>query len=333
MRSSLFRVALLCVAGFFQVPAAIAATASLSWDNDLFADRDRGYTNGLKLAALGKPAERDTQCRFCPARRLRDQLAGLPGIGGRDSRHALGFSLRQLMTTPENIEAERPDFDSIPYMGYLSARLGLWSWNRQRITGYSLIAGVVGPDSGAEASQELVHEITGSTQPKGWEYQLGADTVGGLEITHARRFLASGDAGERERDLNWFASVRAGTFITNVRFGLGWRTGVNLPVNFVPDYTGISSSVGLPGALEVPGRGWMLFAGIQAEWISRFYLEEHSGRYTYDYAPLVGHFGGGVGWHQAGFQVKFSLRTSTSQTRTHDDRLLSFGNIALIWRM
>ncbi len=327
-----FRVLLLCLVGLALTPTSMAATANLSWDNDLFTARDRGYTNGLKFALLGTSAERDEQCRFCLARKARDHLSLLPGIGAGNSQHALGFSLRQLMTTPENIEAADPDFDSTPYVGYLNARAGLWSWNRTRITGYSLMAGVVGPESRAAQSQELVHEITGSTQPRGWDHQLGTDAVGGLEVVHARKFFASGDSGERERDMSWFGAVRAGNFVTNARLGLAWRTGVNLPVNFVPDYSGISSSVGLPGALEVPGSGWTLFAGMQAEWMPRFYLEEESGPYNYDQRSLVGHAGGGVGWHTPGFQVNLTLRASTAQTRTRD-RSLSFGNIAFTWRM
>jgi hypothetical protein len=325
------RFFLLALVGFFVAPASMAGTASLSWDNDLFADRDRGYTNGLKVAVLGRSAERHQQCRFCLARRVRDLGSALPGVGDADRQHALSFSLRQLMTTPENIEAERPDFaTSTPYMGYLNARAGLWSWNQGRITGYSVMVGIVGPESRAQDSQELVHDLTGSTQPRGWDYQLGTDVVGGVEIVHARRFFAAGASGEREHDLSWFGSARGGNFMTNVRFGLAWRTGVHLPVNFVPDYTGISSSVGLPGALDAAGRGWMLFAGIQAEWIPWFYLEEESGPYDYKQRSLVGHAGGGVGWHTPGFQVTLTLRASTAQTRIRD-RSLSFGNIALTW--
>lgn len=326
------RVLLLCLVGVFQTPVCPAVTANVSWDNDLFTARDRGYTNGLKVGVLGTSAERNKQCRFCLARKARDQFSGLPGVGGGDSQHALAFSLRHLMTTPENIEAREPDFDSTPYMGYLNVRAGLWSWNRARITGYSLMLGVVGPDSYAEESQELVHEITYSTQPRGWDYQLGTDLVGGLEVVHARKLFESGASGELERDMSWFGSARAGNFLTNARLGLAWRTGVHLPVNFVPDYSGISSSVGLPGALEAPGSGWTLFAGIQAEWMPRFYLEEESGPYNYEQRSLVGHAGGGVGWHTPGFQVNLTLRASTAQTRTRD-RSLSFGNIAFTWRM
>ena len=326
------RIVLLGLVALFQAPASMAGTASLSWDNDLFAARDQGYTNGLKVAVLTRSAERHQQCRFCLARKARDRLSVLPQVGGGDRQHALAFSLRQLMTTPENIEAERPDFDtSTPYMGYLNARAGLWSWNRHRITGYSLMIGIVGPESRAQESQNLVHEMTGSTQPRGWAYQLGTDVVGGVEVVHARRFFAAGDSGEREQDLSWFGSARAGNFMSNVRFGLAWRTGVHLPVNFVPDYTGISSSVGLPGALDVPGSGWTLFAGIQAEWIPWFYLEERAGPYNYDQRSLVGHAGGGVGWHTPGFQVTLTLRASSAQTRIRD-RSLSFGNVALTWR-
>ncbi|MGM0450651.1 MAG: lipid A deacylase LpxR family protein [Pseudomonadota bacterium] len=309
-----------------------ADTLSLSWDNDLLTGRDKGYTNGLRFSYLGEAAEKDTDCNLCLSRHTRDSLAVLPGIGASGDRHALAFSLRQLMITPQNIQARAPQYNDLPYAGYLSAEATLWSWDDTSITGYSITAGVVGPDSLAQQAQEWVHGVTGSTNPRGWEYQLGTDWVGGAQVQHAQRAFKTGDTDELQQDLNWLASAKAGSFVSNAQFGVGWRLGRNLPNNFISDYAGLSSSVGMPGLLNAPGPGWSLFAGILGEWIPYSYLDERSGRYRYDQKPLVGHLGIGASWHTQDLHLSVSLRTTTSQDATNKEPL-SFGTVSLVWRL
>src|SRR5690606_40834058 len=88
------------------------------------------------------------------ARILRDELRFLPGIGTADSKQAVSLSLRQFMVTPEDITVEGPQFDDIPYAGHLSLSGTLWSWNADTITGFGAHIGVIGPESGAERSEE-----------------------------------------------------------------------------------------------------------------------------------------------------------------------------------
>lgn len=310
----------------------MADTLAFSWDNDLLTGSDKGYTNGVRASYLTQPAERDPRCRFCMAAGARDRLAFLPGVGGAANQHALAFSVTQLMVTPENIEAEAPQFDDIPYTGYLSARAGLWSWTPDRITGYGVLVGVVGPESYAAESQRQVHRLTGSTNPNGWENQLGTDVIAGLGATHARRFHSSGDPEHLEQDLGWVAGLRASNFISDARLGLSWRAGTHLPTNFMPDYAGISSSIGLPGALPASDSGWSVFAGVMAQWIPYSYIDEQADRYRYDQKALVGHAGIGAGWHSPGFQATVTVRTTSSQNKTNKEPL-SFGTLSFTWHL
>lgn len=309
----------------------MADTLSLSWDNDLLTGEDKGYTNGLRFSYLHEADEADADCNLCLSRQASDRLAFLPGIGAPTNQHALAFSLRQLMITPQNIETDTPQYNDLPYVGYLSGEATLWSWNATGITGYTLSAGVVGPDSLAEETQKWVHGFTGSTNPNGWSYQLGTDWVGGGQIQHAHRIFRTGDVDEFQQDMNWLVSARASNFISNAQFGLRWRFGRNLPNNFLSDYAGLSSSVGMPGVLDAPGSGWSVFLGILGEWVPYSYLEERSGRYQYDQQPLVGHAGVGASWHTQTLHFSVSLRTTSSQDATNKDPL-SFGTVSLVWR-
>lgn len=315
----------------FSLPAA-AGSFGISWDNDLLTGSDKGYTNGVRASYLTTSAENDPHCRFCLAAKARGLLAPMPGIGDPGSQHALVLTISQLMITPQDLKAESPQFDDIPYTGYLAVRSGLWSWTPDRITGYGVLLGVVGPESHADESQQQVHRITGSTNPNGWGNQLGTDMIAGLGATHARRFYNSGDPAIREQDLGWVAGLRVSNFITDARLGLTWRVGTNLPTNFIPDYAGISSSIGLPGVLDVPGSGWSVFAGTMAQWIPYSYIDQEADNYQYDQKALVGHTGIGAGWHTPDFQVTVTLRTTSSPNTTSKEPL-SFGTLSFTWQL
>lgn len=316
------------------IPAIAEATSgavSISWDNDLLTGSDKGYTNGGRLSYLGPSAESDESCVVCLAENARGTLDWLPGIGHPGSSHALTFSLAQLMVTPEDIEATRPAYYDLPYVGYLSGSATLWSWNAKSLTGFGLAIGVVGPDSGAEATQKWVHKLTGSTNPGGWDNQLGTDMIGELHAFHARRLFRDDLASGLSQEMAWLTGGRLSNFISSGELGLSWRIGKNLPANFIPDYAGASSTIGLPGSLDSAGTGWSAFIGAGIEVIPYTYLEEQSGRYDYDQRPLIGLVGIGVGWHAPGVHLAITLRATTSQEETNK-QALSFGTVSAGWR-
>ncbi len=317
-----------CLAGV--APDAMAGTFNISWDNDLLTASDKGYTNGGRLSYLTDAAEVDDDCSVCLAAHARDGLDWLPGIGAAGDQHALAFSLRQLMFTPENIESSEPQYDDIPYAGYLDGSLTLWSWNDDWITGYGLIVGVVGPDSGARRTQEWVHKLTGSTEPQGWDNQIGQDAVGGLEAYHARRFFRTPAGEGLQNEVSWGAGVTASNFITNAQTGLVWRLGENLPQDFVPLTSGASSTLALPGSTDAPGMGWSVFAGVGGQWVPYSYMDHHADPYTYDQNPFIWQAGVGAGWHWNGFQATLILRGTSSPDKTNKDEL-TFGTLAATW--
>ncbi|MGQ7273128.1 lipid A deacylase LpxR family protein [Marinobacter sp. V034] len=310
-----------------------ADTLNLSWDNDLLAASDKGYTNGLRFSYLTEAASGGPdRCHLCLADHASEGLAWLPGIGDVGNHHGVAFSLSQLMFTPENIEATTPQYDDTPYAGYLSGVAMLWSWNDRSITGYGLIVGVVGPESGAENAQKWAHKLTGSDNPKGWDNQLGNDAIGGIQALHAERLLRATSADDFTSEITWGTGVRLSNFITNAELGVAWRIGTHLPHNFIPDYSGASSTIGLPGATDATAAGWSLFAGLGTEWVPYSYLDDRSGPYTFEQRPFVGYAGIGVGWHFPGFQAAFTLKASTSPDKTSKEAL-RFGTLSANWQL
>jgi hypothetical protein len=310
---------------FALIPGFAGASSgafSISWDNDLLVGSDKGYTNGGSLSYLSASAEINN-CDVCLARGARNAMDWLPVIGRTGNDHALTFSLSQLMVTPENLQESDPIYKDLPYVGYLSGSITLWSRSSESLTGYGIGLGVVGPNSGAEATQKWVHKLTGSTNPKGWDNQLGTDVIGELHAFHAQRLFRENIGSGIHQEMAWVTGGTLSNFVSSGELGMSWRIGTNLPANIIPDYSGASSAIGLPGSLDASGSGM--------EFIAYSYLEERSGRYDYDQRPVVGQGSVGVGWHSPGIQIAITLRATTSQNERNKDSL-SFGTVSAAYR-
>ena len=310
--------------------SAKADTFNISWDNDLLLGLDEGYTNGIRLSYLSAPASDSKSRSAAAARHTAEELAALPQIKSPGKDQALSLSLRQLMITPEDISREQPSFNDLPYAGYLSVSSTLWSWDTSIITGYGAHLGVVGPESGAEATQKWVHKLTGSEEPQGWDHQLGTDVVGGVQATHARKFWESGQNEELEQQLAWVSSAMLSSFRSHGRIGSVWRLGENLPINFIPDYAGTSSAIGMPSAINGAGHGWSIFLGLGLEYVAYSYLEDNAEPYQFEQSPLLLQAGLGATWQWQNLQTAFILRATTGEEQSNKDDF-SFGTISFTW--
>lgn len=309
---------------------AHADTFNISWDNDLLLGLDQGYTNGVRLAYLTSPSEDTKAVSANISRAAGGFFEALPGIDPGSQRQAVSFSLRQFMVTPADISLEEPSRNDLPYAGYLFLSSTIWSWDADTITGYGAHLGVVGPESGAEASQKWVHRLTGSEEPRGWDYQLGSDVVGGLQATHARKLWRSGNKGDLEYEVAWIGSGMVSSFRSHARVGGVWRTGQYLPGNFVPDYAGTSSTVGLPSALNGSGQGWSVFIGMGLEYVPYSYLEDNADPYQFEESLLLAQVGIGATWQWQNLLTALTVRATTGEEETNKDSF-SFGTLSFTW--
>jgi len=310
--------------------SAYADTFNFSWDNDLILGLDQGYTNGVRLSYLTS-SSRDQVATSSRLSRVAGQwLDAVPGIDTEDQDQAVSLSLRQLMVTPDDIAREQPSPGDLPYAGILLLSSTVWSWDANYITGYGAHIGMVGPKSGAEASQKWVHKVTGSVEPRGWDYQLGTDVVGGLQGTHAQKVWRSGSKGGMEQELAWVGSAMFSSFRSNTRIGGIWRTGKYLSMNFVPDYAGTASTVGLPAALNDAGTGWSVFIGVGLEYVPYSYLADNAGQYSFEESAMLAQIGIGATrqWHN--IQMALILRATKGEEHSNKDSF-SFGTLSFTW--
>ncbi len=317
---------------FLVVSPANADVLSLAWDNDLLTGEDRGYTNGVRFSYLTAAAEDREKSSSTLAQRGRDAMSFLPGIGLADDQHALTFSVRQLMITPADITTPELQPDDIPYAGHLSVSSTLWSWNADKITGFGAHLGVIGPESGAEATQKWVHKLTGSTKPRGWDNQLGTDVVGGIQAAHGRKVLHTGSPGAIEQQVSVVGSALLSSFRTTAKTGLIWRLGRQLPVNFVPDYAGTSSAISMPGSFSESATSWSVFVGLGVEYVAYSYFEDNAGPFQFEESPLLGQIGIGGSWQWNQTQIALTLRATTGEEESSKDNF-SFGTLSFSWAL
>jgi hypothetical protein len=316
--------------GLLLSPLTQADILGFSWDNDLFVGQDKNYTNGVRLSWVD---EGQSDCESadgltCGTVRLLDPL---PGVSAADEQHAFTVSLEQIMITPSDIKRETPDYSDLPYVGYADLELGLFSWNADSLYGYGLRMGVVGPDSGAEESQKIVHRITGSNEPEGWDNQLGPDLIGGVYFFNAHRLIRHTSDHGYQTELGTAWGIDANNFNGNAQAGGFIRFGRNLPGNFIPDYAGIGSAGSLVGLFDNPGFGWEVFFGLAGQYVGYSYIEKKGGDYDVEARDWVGTAVAGLGLRTNGFSFTMTVQNSTSPIRDSDP--LSFGNMSFMWAL
>ena len=197
-------------------------TLSLVFENDLFYDTDRNYTNGVRASWLSGPDR-------TPAWALRAArwFPLFPDGGTVRTSYAVG----QNMYTPEDIALRDPPLDDRPYAGWLYGSIGLIAETGQRLDQLELSLGVVGSASLAEQTQKFIHEITDSQEPRGWDTQL--ENEPGVVLTYQRSWR--GFVSESVSGFGFDATPHAGGALGNVftyaNAGLMLRFGQRLPLD------------------------------------------------------------------------------------------------------
>lgn len=177
---------------------AMGASVSLSIDNDGALGTDREYTSGLFLKWSSNPA-------------------------------TIGYSLEigSQIWTPTDIEWTTPRPNERPYAGLLYVQGSVYHQTDYSAYKANLMLGAVGPDSHAEGAQSIVHDIVGSPDPKGWDYQIDNQPVYQASV-EAHRLLSRNALGE----FSLFGRGQGGNFQSEVAVGGTYRIGWDLGNTF-----------------------------------------------------------------------------------------------------
>ncbi|CAE6907387.1 hypothetical protein ACOMICROBIO_FLGHMIGD_01855 [Vibrio sp. B1FLJ16] len=246
-------------------PAALASTkstVSFTLDNDGIFGVDQDYTNGIFFAYATGQLRKESQWSWLSL----DNSAS-------SNIDKIELVLGHKMWTPSEIEADYPLINDRPYAGYLHTEMNYLSLTSDKAVRYNLTIGATGESSLSEKAQSLVHSITGSTDPQGWDYQIDDYLAFSIGYRAFNKLIRS--EGKRTQwEITNVNDINAGNFRSDISQGVMFRWGTNL-----------GSSIGAANiSVESPFSASML-ADDTASW---FVFTGFEGRYRFNDITLEG---------------------------------------------
>jgi len=296
---------------------------SIVFENDIFAGEDDGYTNGFRVSWLSSEV----------VPRWLDRAASWVPVFADHGYTTYGFSFGQTMFAPRDLRRSDLIIDDRPYAGFLFVSADLLRDTGTRMDHLQFMLGVVGPASGAERTQDFVHDAIGSIDPQGWDHQL--ENEPGLVVTYERKWRALHEFGESQWAIEAMPHVgfSLGNVHTHLNTGVTLRFGYDLPADYGPPLL----RPNLPGSdffIPTNGLGWYVFAGVEGRAVAQnIFLDGNSfeDSHSVDKKHLVGGVQLGVAMTWRGVRLAYThvLRSREFHGQDEGDE---FGALTLSFR-
>ncbi len=229
--------------------------------NDFFGGKDGHFTNGASLKWLESAEDGKNEYTSL----LHSLTQKLSISTDNSKRYNAGINLEQIIVTPNDTQLTVPQYDDLPYAGYLSVSSFLFEWDEKSFNEYAVEIGVMGKYSGAEIVQKTFHKIIGSKQPLGWDTQLGTRFTLNLLLQHGVKSWEGKIFDSFESD--WFNhyGVTVGNYNVSAFAGSIMRIGQNYAHNFNGHYPFLKGEANLLGDTPKQGLGWSTSMGIETK--------------------------------------------------------------------
>ncbi|MGY0616379.1 lipid A deacylase LpxR family protein [Vibrio sp. FJH11] len=237
-------------------PAAFASTestVSFTLDNDGIFGVDHDYTNGIFLSyatgQLTKKREWDWLSLSNPESSSIDKIE---------------LVLGHKMWTPRDIDADYPLANERPYAGYLHTELNYLSLTADKAVRYNFTIGTTGERALSEKAQSLVHTITGSPDPQGWDYQIDDYLAFSVGYRAFNKLIRS-EGNRTQWEVTNINNINAGNFRSDISQGVMFRWGTHLSNSI----GAANISVESPFSASMLARNttsWFLFAGLEGHY-------------------------------------------------------------------
>jgi lipid A 3-O-deacylase len=244
-------------------------------ENDLFAGRDDGYTNGVRASYVSPEANIPQWI---------ETMAGLVPFYPARGHTRWTLALGQSMFAPQDLTRKTPDPADRPYAGWLYGTVGLIADGGDSLDNLQLTVGMVGPASGAAESQDLVHKIVNATNPEGWGSQLHNEP--GVIVSYEHKWRNMVELSPFGLGMDFTPSVGGSVcnIYTHAAVSAMFRLGYDLPSDYGPPVI----RPNLPGSdFFTPRRtfGWYFFGGVEGRAVARnIFLDGN----TFRDSPSVG---------------------------------------------
>ncbi|MBS9900790.1 lipid A deacylase LpxR family protein [Vibrio alginolyticus] len=237
-------------------PVAIASTkstVSFTIDNDGIFGVDQDYTNGVFLSYATDQLTQESQWKW---------------LSLANSEHAnidkIELVLGHKMWTPSDIEADYPLINDRPYAGYLHTEINYLSLTSDKAVRYNFTIGTTGESSLSEKAQEIVHGITGSTDPQGWDYQIEDKVAFSLGYRVFNKLMRS-EEQKTQWEITNINDINAGNFRSDVSQGVMFRWGTNLANSIGAANISVESPFSA-SMIAQNTSNWFLFTGFEGRY-------------------------------------------------------------------
>jgi len=293
------------------------------FENDIFSSTDSEYTDGSRLSVLLYRPEGGTE-------RL-----SIPFTSDYNRAHFISFSITQEMYTPSDLTQSELIVDDRPYAGWLYLEMGLHQSSEHHLDSLSLQVGMVGPASGMEQLQRLVHEATGSDVAQGWDNQLKNELGVQLNYQHKWRYVPEALRGV-ESSIVPYLGGEMGNVAIKANAGVLLRFGWNIPEDFG------SSTIDEGGENGIPVRTKCLVE-TPKPWSFNFYLSAggtlvardlfldgntFSSSHSVNKALLKGYSAFGISGRYENFNIDY-IKTYHTKQYEHGTSSHSIGSIII----
>lgn len=306
---------------------------SIYFENDLFNGTDSNYTNGVKYSLISPDLSTHATRGRIP-RKVMEWIHKVPFIrdSGPEYTHKAELSFGQNMYTPADISRSDLIKEDRPYAGWSYFGLAYhrkteFVENLDFLDSVEVQMGIVGPQSYAEETQTLVHELRDIDTAKGWDHQLKNEP--GLLVAFERKWLFYTNS---KRLLSVDAVVHAGGALGNVstyfNTGAELRYGLNLPRNF-----GVSLIRPAGSTRFTPSKkpSLYLFGAVNGKYVLRdIFLDGNTftDSHSIDKEDFVADFAGGITLSFNSLMLTLTHVTRTKEFVGQEDSH-NFGSITL----
>ena len=235
---------LVVIAGLAVGSAEAADESATLWRfdfaNDMFADSDNLFSAGWSVQWHPQgAADWDALGVGRVSSLITEIVPGLDPKEGMEVRR--GYSISQVIQTPEDLSQTELIEDDVPYAGALGWSTAWTVLDDKKLNSFQFYVGVLGPNSYAEEVQTFVHVDLGfGEEPMGWDNQLDDELLLNMNYALARKVVVFGDQDRFGGDFSVGGELALGNLFTHAQAGVGLRAGWNLPGGFapVPDMAG-----------------------------------------------------------------------------------------------
>jgi lipid A 3-O-deacylase len=304
-------------------------TVNVYFENDLFNGTDRDYTNGVKITLISPDLVTFVESGKLPDWSL-EYIYRLPFINDPDPalKRKVEFSLGQNMYTPADTSRNNLIGDDRPYVGWTYFAAAFHTRSSKRMDTIELQLGMVGPQSYAEETQNVVHDLRDLERAEGWDHQLKNEP--GLAAIYERKWQIDPfiSRGTFAMDAITHLGCSLGNVATYANTGFETRLGWNLPDDF-----GVSliRPAGNTGFSTRQQPGGYLFAGVNSRAVLQdIFLDGNTfaDSHSIGKKPFVADLAGGVAIYLKQFKLTW---TQVLRTKEFDGQLdnHSFGSLTL----